>query len=618
MNMQASGLALERVGVLADLDAYALHEVAAVMQPVTIAGGVMLFDEGDCGDTLYIVVHGRLRVSVAGSRGVRRVVAELGRGESVGEMALLTGERRSARVEAIRDSVLLALSRAAFERVVEQYPRVMTQLARQLVTRLKSSLRGAPARHFLSTLCVVPAVPGVRIGQFCERLARALSVIGPTLHLTRQAAAAALSAGGLELHAASPDDTRLVAWLNGQEEGYAYVLYESDEQDASWSQLCERQADRVVLVARSDEHRPPPRRASADEDAIAGGARREMVLLSAGGPARGAMETWLAAFSGIQAWHHVADGAQADVERCARLLVGQGIGLVLGGGGARAFAHIGVLRALGQAGVRVDAIGGVSGGAIIGALFAAGASPPEIKRTVREEFIQRGSLLDFTVPVVSLIRGQRFANMLTRMYGTRSIEDLPARFFCLSANLSRATMRVHDRGLIWRAIGASISIPGIGPPACENGDLLIDGSVLTNLPVEVMREVCHGKVVAVDVSAEKDLSVDQTWSDFPSPARLLAARPWRRRGLRIPTILEILFRGAMLGSIAGERDVAERVEFYLRPPLRGIGLLDFKTLDRVESAAYEYALKALEQKPLDPGRAAVAAQAEDVAPHLTP
>jgi NTE family protein len=283
--------------------------------------------------------------------------------------------------------------------------------------------------------------------------------------------------------------------------------------------------------------------------------------------------------------------------RCARLLVGLGVGLLLGGGGARTFAHIGVLRAMQEAGIEIDAIGGVSGGAIIGAQIAAGVSPSEIKARSREEFIRRGSLLDFTVPVVSLIRGQRFANMLTRLFAGSLIEDLPMRFFCLSANLSRATMRVHDRGLIWRAVGASISIPGIGPPTCENGDLLIDGSVLTNLPVEVMREICQGRVVAVDVSTDKDLSVDQSWTDFPSPARLLAARPWRRRGIRIPNILEILFRGAMLGSIAGERDVAEKVEFYLRPPLRGIGLLDFKTLDQVEASAYEYTQVALESWP---------------------
>ena len=134
-------------------------------------------------------------------------------------------------------------------------------------------------------------------------------------------------------------------------------------------------------------------------------------------------------------------------------------------------------------------------------------------------------------------------------------------------------------------------------PACDDGELLIDGSVLTNLPVEVMREICQGKVVAVDVSAEKDLTVDPTWTDFPSPTRLLAARPWRQRKSPVPSILEILFRGAMLGSIAGERDVPERVDFYMRPPLRGIRLLDFKTLDRVESTAYEYAVRALEQWP---------------------
>lgn len=214
---------------------------------------------------------------------------------------------------------------------------------------------------------------------------------------------------------------------------------------------------------------------------------------------------------------------------------------------------------------------------------------------MRAEFINRGSLLDFTVPIVSLIRGERFLGLLTRVFGEGAIEDLPKRFFCTSANLSQASMRVHDRGPLWWSVGASILIPGIGPPVCERGDLLIDGSVLTNLPVETMREICQGRVVAIDVSAERDLSVDPAWTMFPAPARIMLARPWRRRGLRIPTILEILFRAAMLNSIASERDVRARVDFCLRPPLRGVGLMDFKVLDRVERAAYEYSVKALEQ-----------------------
>ncbi|MCC7081660.1 MAG: cyclic nucleotide-binding domain-containing protein [Burkholderiales bacterium] len=601
MNMLASGLPLERVGVLAELDPFALQEVAAVMQPVKLAGGAMLCDQGDAGDTLYIVVHGRLRVSVAGARGGRRIVAELGRGESVGEMALLTGERRSARVEAIRDSMLLALSRSAFERVVEQYPRVMAQLARQLVERLKLSLRGAPVTHFLSTVCVQPAVPSARIGEFCERLARSLGMIGPTLHLTRSTAGGALADGGNGIGRGDGGDTRMLAWLNQQEERYAYVLYEADEADPVWSRLCERQADCIVLVARADDDTPPSPATAAPSAPAAGSARHELVLLNAGTPVAGAMERWLAALPSVQAWHHIADNHDGQVARFARLLVGQGIGMLLGGGGARTFAHIGVLRAMHEAGIEVDAIGGVSGGAIVGAQAAAGVSPQEMKERARDEFLRRGSLMDFTVPIVSLIRGRRFARMLTGLFAESTIEDLPMRFFCVSANLSRATMRVHDRGTIWRAVGASISIPGIGPPTCENGDLLIDGSVLTNLPVATMRELCQGRVVAVDVSADKDLSVDRSWTDFPSPARLLATRPWRRRAMRIPNILEILFRGAMLSSIAGERDIAQRVEFYLRPPLRGINLLDFKNLDQVEIRAYEYAVQALERWPFRTG-----------------
>lgn len=595
--MHAAGLALDRVGVLQDLDPGALLEIAAVMQPVNLPGGARLFDQGDVGDTLYIVAHGRLQVSVPGHRGRRRVIAELGRGESVGEMALLTGERRSARVEAIRDSVLLALSRTAFSQVIDRHPRIMMQLARQLVERLKESLRGAPTPHSLSTVCVVSAVPGAPIRSFCMRLAEALAELAPTLHLTRDLVHERLSASIADAEEATGDsDTRLIAWLNEQEERFVYILYEPDDGDPAWSRLCERQADRILLLAPGEEPVPPRERIVAQLNSAAN-TRRELVLTSRSGPVAGRMQNWLAALPELGGWHHVSDDSGQDIRRLARLIVGQGLGLMLGGGGARCFAHIGVLRAMKEARIAIDVVGGVSGGAIVGAQVAAGFSPEEIKERSRAEFIGRGSLLDFTVPVVSLIRGRRFADMLTRMFGERAIEDLPTRFFCHSANLSRAAMRIHDRGPIWRAVGASMSIPGIGPPVCEHGDLLIDGSVLTNLPVDVMREVCQGRVVAVDVSADRELSVDRSWDEFPGPGRLLLARPWRRRGIKIPTILEILFRGAMVSSIAGERDVKERVEFYLRPPLSGIGLFDFKELDRVEETAYRHAVQALEQWP---------------------
>jgi len=598
MNIQTAGFALDQVGVLQDLDAVALKEVAAVMQPTRLSSGTMLFDEGDTGDTLYIVAHGRLRVSVMTPSGGRRIVAELGRGESVGEMALLTGEKRSARVEAIRDSIMLALSRPAFERVVEQYPRVMTQLARQLVARLKNTLRGGTDQGVISTICVLPAVSGFAISEFCRSFVTALEGIGPTLHLTRENVNASIRTS-VGYTPSDSSDTLLLAWLNVQEEKYSFVLYEACESDPVWTRLCARQADRILLVGRAEYDGPIPAVATRDRDTSKADARRELVLLNANGPVPGRMQRWLDVNRSLQGWHHVSDGSARDMARTARVASGNGIGLMLGGGGARSFAHIGVLRAMQERGLEFDVIGGVSGGAIIGCQIAFGATPREVKETARREFIERGLLMDFTVPIVSLIRGLRFANLLARIFGERSIEDTGQRFFCHSANLSRATMQVHDRGHAWRAVGASMSIPGIGPPVCDRGDLLVDGSVLTNLPVEVMREICPTRIMAVDVSAERELAVDSSWEEFPSPAKILLARPWRRRGIRVPTIMEILFRGAMLGSIVSERNVKDRVEFYLRPPLRGVALLDFKKLDQVEESAYRYASEMLDQWPFD-------------------
>ena len=141
------------------------------------------FRQGDAGDSLYLVVSGRLRVSVGLADEDARVVTELGCGETVGEMALIDGEPRRATVVATRDSHLARLSKDAFERLFSRRPELLAVIARKLVSRLRSQDRVPGTPPSSTILAVAPASPGTPIQEFCARLASTLSTHGPTLLL---------------------------------------------------------------------------------------------------------------------------------------------------------------------------------------------------------------------------------------------------------------------------------------------------------------------------------------------------------------------------------------------------------------------------------------------------
>src|SRR5262249_17490525 len=165
----------------------------------------------------------------------------------------------------------------------------------------------------------------------------------------------------------------------------------------------------------------------------------------------------------------------------------RGVSLVLGGGGARSFAHIGVLRALEEARIPIAQGGGTSGGALIAAQVALGWDAEKIRQTMRRYFVERGSPLDYVLPFVSLADGKHLRRMLEEIFGERRIEDLPRRFFCVSCNLNRAELVVHETGVLRKAVAASNSVSGLLPPGGAEEERLFDGCLLNTLAVDTSK-----------------------------------------------------------------------------------------------------------------------------------
>jgi NTE family protein/lysophospholipid hydrolase len=269
---------------------------------------------------------------------------------------------------------------------------------------------------------------------------------------------------------------------------------------------------------------------------------------------------------------------------------------VLGGGGARGLSHVGALRAIDEAGIPVDAIGGTSMGAVVAAARATGLDHQAMHEACKRYFVEGGSLLDFTFPVVALTAGRRISRRLAAFFGDARIEDLLLTYFCVSSNLTRAEAVVHREGIVWKQLRASISLPGILPPVFREGDLLVDGAVTNNLPVDVMKELCHGGcVIALDVTPPVDLTHKEPFPEGLSGWRVLGRRlnPFMKK-VEVPPLASVLMRTTLLGSASKQNLMARQADLVIRPPLEQFGLLEFKSYEQIVEIGYKHALEELE------------------------
>ena len=278
--------------------------------------------------------------------------------------------------------------------------------------------------------------------------------------------------------------------------------------------------------------------------------------------------------------------------RIARLITGRALGRVLSGGGARGFAHIGVLRALRDANMPVDAIGGTSIGAIIAAGYAAGWDCEEMVMRMRRSFVDTNPLNDYTLPLVSLVAGRKVRRLLQREFGDIDIENLQLPYYCVSANLTTSQSAVHRRGKLWFWLSASVAIPGVLPPVFSEHQIHVDGATINNLPVDAMRKQLRGSVIAVDVGADRTFESGPEMTEVPA---LWKIPIWLyQRQFKI-NIMQILWRSGMINSTATTVGQRELTDLLLRPPLENIDMLDWQAFDRAIELGYRHAVRTIEQ-----------------------
>lgn len=623
----------------------------SALEWIQLDAGETLFKQDTDANGIYIVLSGRLRSFHENTTNKEvKILAEYGQGESFGEVEVLTAAKRSSTFIAVRDSETARIPRTLFEILAIENPAIMIKVTRIVartikaesndftlspITQIPSVTKFKNSNKNYRTITILPVNHGLPVQEFASRLVQAFKSVNRSVIGLDQASTLSY----LGKHAFDRlSRLRQSGFFSDLEERYQIVVYIADTAvNSSWTSTCIQQGDCVLLLADAlgDTSIGDYERLLLKTRTTA---RTELLLLH---PEKyvepGLANRWLKNRVWVHSHHHIQfnvhqagnsnnEGGEQntfarnirtkvenlrskyvgpkkyyssslphknDFMRLARLLSGQAVGLVLGGGGARGFSHLGVLKALQENGIPIDMIGGTSIGSFVGGLYARDYDLVPIYGRAKK-FAGRVSsvwrtLSDLTYPTTSYTTGHEFNRGIWKVFGDSRIEDFWIQFYCNSTNITNSSMEIHSSGYAWRFIRASMSLAGLLPPITDNGSMLLDGGYVDNLPVGEMKNRGASIIFAVDVGSVDDRT-PMKYGDSLSGLWILFNRwnPFSKHP-NVPTMSEIQMRLCYVSSVnALDRAKNTPGIIYLRPPIENYATLDFGKFEEIYNVGSIY------------------------------
>ncbi|XP_071553883.1 neuropathy target esterase sws isoform X2 [Temnothorax nylanderi] len=613
-----------------------VRQVDFALDWLFLESGRAVYRQGDESDSTFIVLSGRLRSVITYKNGKKEPVAEYGKGDLVGIVEMVTQTPRSTTVMAVRDSELAKLPEGLFNVIKLRYPIVVTRLINLLGHRILGTWQQAhtkngsndtqraaatvdarPAQINFSTVAIVPVSDDVPLTSFTYELYHSLCAIGPCLRLTSDVVRKTLGTTIME----PANEYRLTSWLAQQEDQHRISLYQCDSSYTLWTQRCARQADCILIVGLGDRA-PSIGRTEREIERLVMRTQKELVLLHKEQNGQRPTNTvqWLNMRSWVSSHHHIQcpkrmfarrslyrinelyskvltsePNVHSDFSRLARWLTGTSVGLVLGGGGARGAAHVGMVKAIIEAGIPIDMVGGVSIGAFMGALWCMEKNITTTTQKAREWSKKMTQwwrqIMDLTYPMTSMFSGKDFNKTIQQTFSDTYIEDLWLPYFTITTDITDSCMRTHRHGLLWKYIRGSMTIAGVFPPICDplDGHLLVDGCYVNNVPAdEMLRQGAH-HILAIDVGSQDDTDLTN-YGDSLSGWWLL----WKRWNpfatpVKVPNLPDIQSRLAYVSCVRQLEEVksSDYCE-YIRPPIDKYKTLQFANFDEIKDVGYQH------------------------------
>ncbi|KAL5249255.1 hypothetical protein ACHWQZ_G018196 [Mnemiopsis leidyi] len=610
-----------------------VRQMDYALEWMSLEAGHALYRQGEASHSTYIVLSGRLRSVLEHENGRKELVSEFGRGDTIGVIEFATGSPHTHTVLAVRDTELGKIPEGLLNTIKLWHPKTVSRLIQllghQVLGQFKYSSKQQPhlqrplhqsgsgssnIHHTpntnLSTVALLPCTRNVPLHAFSAALCSAINTIGPCTRLTSSLILKQLGCDALN----SVYECQLTNHLNSVEDQNRIVLYQADPTVTPWTRQCIRQADVILIIAVASENPEEygPIEASLNEMSVR--AQKELILLhpdTAKEPSN--TVAWLNARGWVSSHLHVRCSEyilrdepphqsedfnpHSDMARVARRLTGTSIGVVLGGGGARGIAHIGILQALEDHGIPIDMIGGTSIGSMMAALYAGETDVGALreKASVFSASMSKlwNKIVDLTYPFTAMFSGSQFNKGIQEAIGEKLIENLWIPYFCVSTDLTASEARIHTEGCLWRYVRASMTLSGYLPPLCDpvDGHLLVDGGYVNNLPADIMSQRMGAQtIITVDVGGQSDNEFDNFGDDLSGWWVL-----WNRyfpfgKTLKVPNMAEIQSR---LAYVSCERQLAQVKSgmekcYHIRPPIDRYATLQFGSFDEIEETGYKH------------------------------
>lgn len=554
--------AIELLSKKLEIETGEAEKLIRLAKLIRLPRGEFLFEQGQASHHFFLLLQGQLKGQRCRPDGFQDLTLSFYPGEMIGELGFFDQAPRTLTISARRDSVLLEIDKAALEQFGEHSRSVYHHLIRLLVSRFKRELgySGPLKQHqfILFQSFVRPEGFGT---QAVEGFA---SAIAKHCDLRRWA-----QLSDVTLH--SP--TSAATWL--------VEMIEAEPEEHLDDRLIEALDCMVVMLCASTLNDPhicemlKAQLKSVDEDLPVW----FVLVHEAAWVEQSVVERIHNRFGLGFKLLHVRRGYPADHARAVRHILGLTLGLVLGGGGARGFAHAGFFQALEEAGVVVDSVGGTSMGALVGALIASGRTAAEVNKALASSF-KKGlpfKLTDYWIPKYGFVKSKAVDEVYRSAFGDLLIEDQPIPFFAVSCNLTTGNQFLFERGPLWKAVRASTSIPVFFEPFMAGRHVMVDGALVNNVPVDCMRARGARKVLTVDVGLEADITahmVDES-------------------SIQMPTMMKSLMRVIELGGIEKSRQAKVISDVYVQPAIEKIGLMEFERREEIVGLGYQAGLKAI-------------------------
>lgn len=579
--------------IFSSLDDDILKQLLSKFQKIYLDKDKRLFKQGELSNHIYLLVEGKIAVFFKTKSNEKILINEYLPGALIGELTALSHEPRSATARAVKKSLLLKLPSEDFIEICKKNNSVSLEIINTTFSESRNIIKaisdkGQPKKH----IAIIPANEKVKLNIVCEEISKYKNHF-PSIHIMSDSEK-------LEKQTLS----ELVNDIEKMDQENKTIIYLIESNLSKLAELCfgHERVDMIYVVALADSEL---RISDETNERINNNKYKinpELILIhkkELNFPKK--TSKWLKLID-VNLHHHIRVSKVDDWQRLLRFITGNAIGLVLGGGGLRCWTQLGALMAIRKLNIPIDAIGGSSAGAIVAGYYAMKQSFEDIHLLKELSKITHDtvSLKNFTWPSASLFDGKDYTNKLKEIFGSLKIENIWIPCFCITTNLAKNKQIISRKGYLWKIIRSSTSVPLIFPPIVSSGKLHLDGGLLNNLPVDIMKKIISNKntVIAVELTHNNE---DKNNYYFPAILpfwqTFMAKMGLSNKQYHFPHLIDTFLKSLLSGSSSKQKENSKLADILINPDLSKFSLLNVDENDakKLIKIGYKSTIKKLKQ-----------------------